>query len=1007
MVSAASRVGSINVLLSVQHGAAAAGLNAFASTVEKTGMRTQRAVGGIDRSVIGMNRSMRGIGANAAGFRGLTISALRTRDSIGQLNTMLLATTALVGGLTPALLATGMVRMADRAKLLENQLRTVTSGTEDLKNVNEELFQVAQRTRSSFEATAVIYARTARATEHFGYSQEKLLRIAETVQKAFAVGGANSAEARGAAIQLTQGIASDRFSGEEFRSVAENAPVLLRGIAESLGVNIGKLREMAHAGELTAKVVTEAIVEASARIDEEFARTTSTIGQAMVKLDNAILKYVGDSKNVSVASMGIVTVVNAVAENLDTVTDSLLLLGGALVSVMAGRPLNAIQQNTMAMGAHLAMVKQSAAASLQQAKVEAAASAQRLASARAYYSMVTQGTASEATRVRAARQLHAANVQNLASQKALVLATKDHSAALAAASIQGRAFAAAGRAGSAAWAFIGGPFGAALLAVAGVMFVLSKESAKAQAEMERMAGAADDVQQILAAIEGRAKGASDEIARLAEGFRDLVRVEGFARAQAEVNALKDSVADMNKQLQELRRQASVAAGLDVAEAVALTEITSKFQVGAISIEEYTRKLQEMARANPDQSKLISDIIDLAQEIDSANPKLAEMIRQVEELDGKEANVTIRLIPEGLIDGGVAKKGDRPGADPMDVAQEKFNEAKKFASRLGWDELFDFPSKTKSGGGGRRGHRKDADDRFANSVQKIRDRIVALQEEQIALGLNFREQERRRVALELEQEALKQVREEARRKGEQDWQNAQLSPEQIEKINEVADAYARQAAELKYAVESQEALNGAANEFGGILKGLADGTLEWQDALISVSKVVLKLLNDMNMAGGGLGIFGGGFFQNLLGGLLGVSFHTGGTVGAGGKVGPQVTGAPYVGKFHGGGNPGGRRATHKELLATVEEGETILTGGQTARAIATMSAATARLKEGRAIDVRFGLADDGMLNIYPTVKEVADGSAAEMGSRVARSVPAMVDGRIDEGRTRRIRPSGTF
>lgn len=1006
MVSSAARVGSISVLLSVQHGAAMAGMNAFATGVEKAGIRTQRAVGGIDRSTMSMNRSMRGIGANAAGFRGLTISALRTRDSIGQLNTMLLATTALVGGLTPALLATGMVRMADRAKLLENQLRTVTSGTEDLKNVNEELFQVAQRTRSSFEATAVIYARTARATEHFGYSQEKLLRIAETVQKAFAVGGANSAEARGAAIQLTQGIASDRFSGEEFRSVAENAPVLLRGIAESLGVNIGKLREMAHAGELTAKVVTEAIVEASARIDEEFARTTSTIGQAMVKLDNAILKYVGDSKNVSVASMGIVTVVNAVAENLDTVTDSLLLLGGALVSIMAGRPLNAIQQNTMAMGAHLAMVKQSTAASLQQTKVEAAASAQRLASARAYYSMVTQGTASEATRVRAARQLHAANVQNLASQKALVLATKEHGAALAAASIQGRAFAAAGRAGSAAWAFIGGPFGAALLAVGAAMYVVSRNTAQAE-------NAAQEYKEIMDKVETASTEAAKSVREVGEASVEAAEKMTAASARVAQAEAIEKVAQNYQRITDLAirfgQEIAAQRGLPGTHPVTnqIIELRGQLERGEITLDQFNKKVDEFINLDSRGPEWVKGIQEAATTAEFATGRVNGLTEAVENLDGKEANVTIRFIPEGLVDGGVAKKGDRPGADPMDVAQEKFNEAKKFASRLGWDELFDFPSKTKSGGGGRRGHRKDADDRFANSVQKIRDRIVALQEEQIALGLNFREQERRRVALELEQEALKQVREEARRKGEQDWQNAQLSPEQIEKINEVADAYARQAAELKYAVESQEALNGAANEFGGILKGLADGTLEWQDALISVSKVVLKLLNDMKMAGGGRGIFGGGLFQNLLGGLLGVSFHTGGTVGAGGKVGPQVSGAPYVGKFHGGGNPGGRRATHKELLATVEEGETILTGGQTARAIATMSAATERLKEGRAIDVRFGLADDGMLNIYPTVKEVADGSAAEMGSRVARSVPAMVDGRIDEGRTRRIRPSGTF
>src|SRR3546814_4573039 len=89
-----------------------------------------------------------------------------------------------------------LVSVADKARLLSNQIKTVTNSTAEFGAIQESLFEVSQRTRSSYEATTTLYARMARATDHFGYSQEKLLRTTETIQKAFAIGGASPQEDR-------------------------------------------------------------------------------------------------------------------------------------------------------------------------------------------------------------------------------------------------------------------------------------------------------------------------------------------------------------------------------------------------------------------------------------------------------------------------------------------------------------------------------------------------------------------------------------------------------------------------------------------------------------------------------------------------------------------------------------------------------------------------------------------------------------------------------------------
>jgi tape measure domain-containing protein len=78
-------------------------------------------------------------------------------------------------------------------------------------------------------------------------------------------------------------------------------------------------------------------------------------------------------------------------------------------------------------------------------------------------------------------------------------------------------------------------------------------------------------------------------------------------------------------------------------------------------------------------------------------------------------------------------------------------------------------------------RQTADGRFENDIQAIRDRTAALIEEQKIVGLSYQEQEQRRMSLDLEQSALADLREEARRKGQTDLENIKLSDEQRAKI----------------------------------------------------------------------------------------------------------------------------------------------------------------------------------------------------------------------------------
>lgn len=1234
MVSTAARVGSINVLLSVNSAQGVSGLNAFAGAIDRTGAGVSRSVAGIDRSIGGLNRSLGNI--NTRGMTSLTLGALRAGTALDQLRGFALAAGVAVGGLMPAAIAAGMIRTVDGAHRLSNQLRTVTADAADLKNTQQELFDVAQRSRSSFEATTTIYARTARAVEHLNMKQKDLLRMTETVQKAFAVGGATTAEAWGGAVQLSQGIASNRFSGDEFRSVAENAPVLLQGMARHLGVTIGKLREMAHAGQLTADVVTRAIIGASQEIDEAFAKTTSTIEQAWTRVGNAVTKYAMDSKQADAASLIIVGTLNMLAENVGTVADAFGLLGVAMVSAFTGRGLSAVgswasnlkkarleslkaaQDESKAAAQALSLAKQqaeqakiqeivarrrgvnelrnmragmsaanvkkmaaaemelaaaatragdaratadlkaaaakteasqkwshfmavarrekkeaidSARATLVAAEAQKAANATRLTGARAYYEMSKAAGVSQKTQIAAGKGLQTAMQADLratsavaaaqtrldaalagtadkskaylsaqrametakakatasataaataeakytqavaahaAAQKAtqaaiasgnltkeqqaallargealerrVIAAKAGHAAATAAATAAEASHAAAlkavdaaqqsvtrgaiamgaaRRAGGFLLGLVGGAPGAAILGILGTLTLVGSAMSNADAATEdwkkslRDAGLlAEDAADKAAAIDEAIKTGNTtrlreelakvnvELDRIQHGNiwdRLLGRINNFDAVIKEVNGdilrLSDSIASMER------------AGLNVPEAMTaqladferFLEIIEAVREAGGFTQEFREELQQIANRNKDLDPLLSTLDEIAPLLDAGSEAARRLENNLARLDGTEVNIRINYS-----DARAAEDASMKALGDMQTRGEAYErQAKRLASMTKAEKEFaDEVGRVRKELERREAYlpdsaikdiaraniaqqesfktakapRKTADDRFDNMLQALTDRTEALRQERESLNLNYAEQLRREESLKLEQEALKQVREEARRKGETDWQNAQLTPEQVALIRERVNAHVEEAMALKYAKESQDAWKDAAASAGDMMRGLIDGTMDWKTALLQLIPVVLKLMNSLNIAGGGAGIFGGGVFQSFMGSLLGVSFHGGGTVGKTANVVPFPTDAPFAGVFHGGGNFGGRRAKHDEVMALVQEHENIFTSGQTDKIIGALSASVSRMKEGTRgrMAVEVYVNDDGTLG---AIVRQASGEAA--------------------------------
>lgn len=237
----------------------------------------------------------------------------------------------LLGVFSAATIA-GAVRMADEYTNIQNKLRLVTTGTQNLSRVTKELLTISNQTRSDFSATAELYARMANASKDMGLSQKELLGFTKTLNQAIVLSGASAEEAAGGLRQLAQGMASGTLRGDELNSVMENFPKVADIIAEGLGVTRGQLRAMGAEGKITADIIIDAFKKAEKTVGEDFAKTVPTVSQSLVVLKNNVMSWIGQADQALGVTSSLAKIMLTVANNIDLIGPALLGVGAAVAA---------------------------------------------------------------------------------------------------------------------------------------------------------------------------------------------------------------------------------------------------------------------------------------------------------------------------------------------------------------------------------------------------------------------------------------------------------------------------------------------------------------------------------------------------------------------------------------------------------------------------------------------------------------------------------------------------
>ncbi|MBT0366429.1 tape measure protein [Morganella morganii subsp. morganii] len=557
----------------------------------------------------------------------------RTTTAVNGTERSMASLSRVAASLTAYLSVSAVTSYAEAWTALNNKLVNSIKTGETLAVVNQRVFDIAQNSRSSLDGIATLYSRLERAMRSAGLSGEELGQITTTISKAMTVSGATAAESEGALVQLSQALASGVLRGQEFNSMSEQAPALMKGLADSLGVSIGKLRAMAAEGKLTTDVLLKAFREMGPAIEKEFANTTQTMSQSLQIASNNITKFFGENTTVKTFINIFNDATVSASNNLESLTNVLLIAAG----VMGSRYVGALTLSATAQAKKVKETLAGMAATKQAVRVEieaATATINRIAAEKTLAVTVQQSlgaqlaaatTEAQRTRIRRELAVNSSVITGLTQQE--TAATNSLAAA------QNRLNVASGLA-SKALSLIGGPVGAAMLAGAAVYYFFQKaEEAKRSAQEF-----ADSLNELRASMDKMSR--TELAAKIADARDELeVLTDAQRSAEQEVKNLKTAYK-------------------------AYSDGVLHFGSTQENLEVISRKL---AKAEANLERVQNDRSKTVNFISAAQAKLNGELLQGEELLKREAST---LLPNA----GAALRAYGLDLDGATKAKQKFNSA---------------------------------------------------------------------------------------------------------------------------------------------------------------------------------------------------------------------------------------------------------------------------------------------------------------------------------------------
>lgn len=221
--------------------------------------------------------------------------------------------------------------LSDEMASTTARLDAMNDGLQTTAELNQMIFDSAQRSRGAYQSTADMVAKLGNlAGEAFGSTAE-IVAFAEQINKQITLSGASNTAKDAAMLQLTQAMSSGVLRGEELNSILEQTPTIAKTIAEYLNVTTGEMRELASEGAITAEVVKNAMFAAADETNAKFEQMPMTWEQVWTQFQNTAL----------MAIQPVLDAINWFANNMETLEPIFAGVAAGAIALAAGLAIQA------------------------------------------------------------------------------------------------------------------------------------------------------------------------------------------------------------------------------------------------------------------------------------------------------------------------------------------------------------------------------------------------------------------------------------------------------------------------------------------------------------------------------------------------------------------------------------------------------------------------------------------------------------------------------------------
>ena len=223
------------------------------------------------------------------------------------------------------------VELSDSFTRIGNTLKGFGAAERDLGRLRKRITEISLAARVSSEETATLFGRFSLATKGLGLTEEDVLDVTETVNKALRLSGSSSLEASQSVRQLSQAFNKGKLDGDEFRSVMENAPVIVKLLSKEVGVGKTALFDMARQGKISTAVLVKALRKGKVDIDKLFGKLDITFGDALQNLKTKAVDFIGSINSQTGAGAAMIKFLEIVGDNLKGILQTLIAIAAVRV----------------------------------------------------------------------------------------------------------------------------------------------------------------------------------------------------------------------------------------------------------------------------------------------------------------------------------------------------------------------------------------------------------------------------------------------------------------------------------------------------------------------------------------------------------------------------------------------------------------------------------------------------------------------------------------------------